>query len=177
MKRLDSVSKSPVFSHLGETLNGISTIKAYKAEKRFCETIQNRIDENNIFYYPINVLERFVYLHFLYITFNLKKNIFYNLWCCRWLEIYLGIAGNLLVFGASIFAIIARDSISPGIAGLSLTYALNVSPMLNYAVKMTALLESNLTSVERVKEYWSTPQEVQSSFWCGKWKRVLKLIY
>ena len=79
MKRLDSVSKSPVFSHLGETLNGISTIKAYKAEKRFCETIQNRIDENNIFYYPINVLDRFVYLHFLYITFNLKKNIFYNL--------------------------------------------------------------------------------------------------
>ncbi len=59
LKRLDSVSKSPIFSHLGETLNGISTIKAYKAEKRFCDTIQKRIDNNNEFYYPINVLDRY----------------------------------------------------------------------------------------------------------------------
>jgi hypothetical protein len=27
-------------------------------------------------------------------------------------------------------------------------------------VKMTAQLEANLTSVERIKEYWTTPQEV-----------------
>jgi ATP-binding cassette subfamily C (CFTR/MRP) protein 1 len=57
LKRLDSVSRSPVFSHLGETLNGISTIKAYQVEERFLNTIHKRIDDNNQFFYPINVLE------------------------------------------------------------------------------------------------------------------------
>lgn len=58
LKRLDSVSKSPVFSYLAETLSGITTIKAYQAEDRFRATIQKRIDDNNEFYYPINVLDR-----------------------------------------------------------------------------------------------------------------------
>ena len=35
-----------------------------------------------------------------------------------------------------------------------------VSVMLNYMVIMTATLESNLTSVERIKEYTNTPKEV-----------------
>ncbi len=135
LKRLDSVSKSPVFSHLGETLSGISTIKAYKAERRFRDTIQKRIDENNVFFYPINVLD-------------------------RWLEIYLGITGNCVILFALLFVIFSRDDLSGGQVGLSLTFALSVTNMLNYMVKMTAQLESNLTSVERIKEYWTTPQEV-----------------
>ncbi|CAF0948802.1 unnamed protein product, partial [Brachionus calyciflorus] len=52
LKRLDSASKSPIFSHFGETLNGISTIKAYKAQNRFINTIEKKIDYNNSFYYP-----------------------------------------------------------------------------------------------------------------------------
>jgi ABC-type bacteriocin/lantibiotic exporter with double-glycine peptidase domain len=50
IKRLDSVSKSPVFSHFSETLNGMSTIKAYKAQTRFVDSIQKKIDTNNEFF-------------------------------------------------------------------------------------------------------------------------------
>ncbi|CAF1116160.1 unnamed protein product, partial [Brachionus calyciflorus] len=52
LKRLDSASKSPIFSHFGETLNGISTIKAYKAQHRFINAIEKKIDYNNSFFYP-----------------------------------------------------------------------------------------------------------------------------
>ena len=52
LKRLDSASKSPIYSHFGETLSGISTIRAYKAEDRFLRIIEQRVDENNMFAYP-----------------------------------------------------------------------------------------------------------------------------
>nr|QUF59447.1 ATP-binding cassette transporter Abcc1-1 [Brachionus angularis] len=134
LKRLDSVSKSPIFSHFGETLNGVATIKAYNSNKRFIELIEKKIDNNNMFMYPSSISD-------------------------RWLEISLENLGNLITLSATIFAIIARNSISPGLAGLSISFSLNVSLMLRYMVRMTAMLESNLTSIERMKEYSHTPQE------------------
>ena len=42
-KRLDSISKSPVFAHFSETLGGLSTIRAYNKNREF-----ERVNENNI---------------------------------------------------------------------------------------------------------------------------------
>lgn len=58
LKRLDSVSKSPIFSHFGETLSGNSTIRAYKREPTFIKQIENKIDENNCFLYPSSMSDR-----------------------------------------------------------------------------------------------------------------------
>ena len=58
IKRLEAISKSPIFSHFGETLNGISTIKAFGVQNRFIEQMENKIDENLIFFYPNNVVLR-----------------------------------------------------------------------------------------------------------------------
>ena len=52
LKRLDSVSKSPIFSHFGETLTGVSTIRAYDAQDRFVKIIEKRVDANNQYFYP-----------------------------------------------------------------------------------------------------------------------------
>ena len=48
LKRLDSISKSPVVSHLAETLTGISTIKAFGGQARFDAQFLRRVDSNNI---------------------------------------------------------------------------------------------------------------------------------
>ena len=58
LKRLEAVSKSPIFSHFGETLSGVSTIRAYDAQNRFTKLMQKHIDENLIFYFPNNVTNR-----------------------------------------------------------------------------------------------------------------------
>lgn len=52
LKRLDSASRSPIYSHFGESLNGISTIRAYQAEERFIQLIEQRVDLNSQFAYP-----------------------------------------------------------------------------------------------------------------------------
>ena len=62
---------------------------------------------------------------------------------------------------ASFFAVLARSSITPGIAGLSITYSLDFSQILNWLVRVSANFETNITSVERIKEYCETPHEAE----------------
>ena len=58
LRRLNSVSKSPIFSHFGETLTGISTIRAYNVQKRFINQMDIKIDENSHYFYPETVSNR-----------------------------------------------------------------------------------------------------------------------
>ena len=48
-----------IFSHLSETLNGSSTIKAYNAQERFIRKLEIKIDDNSSFLYSVNFSERF----------------------------------------------------------------------------------------------------------------------
>ena len=51
----------------------------------------------------------------------MKKNIIN-----RWLAVRIEFVGTLVTFFAALFAVISKDSISAGIAGLSISYSLNV---------------------------------------------------
>lgn len=53
----------------------------------------------------------------------------------------------------------SRDTISPGIAGLSVSYSLTVTTVLSLLVKMYSDYETNVVSVERLLEYTRTPIE------------------
>ena len=85
---------------------------------------------------------------------------------CRWLAVRLEFVGNLVVFFAALFATIQRNHkdefrlrISPGLVGLSISYALQITQSLNWVVRNACELEANIVAVERVKEYSETPTE------------------
>lgn len=70
-------------------------------------------------------------------------------------------AGAMIVTGASLFAIVARGTVSPSLAGLSISYALSVTQTLNWFVRVTAEVESKIVAVERLREFSMLPTEPQ----------------
>ncbi|XP_029433021.1 multidrug resistance-associated protein 1-like isoform X2 [Rhinatrema bivittatum] len=136
LKRLESVSQSPVYSHFNETLLGVGVIRAFGEQKRFIQISDSKVDEHQKAYYP---------------------SIIAN----RWLAIRLEYVGNCIVLFAALFAVISRHSLSPGLVGLSVSYALQVTTYLNWLVRMSSEMETNIVAVERVKEYSEKEKEAQ----------------
>jgi len=60
------------------------------------------------------------------------------------------------------FAVVARDSIDPGLSGLSVSYALRLTGNLNWLVRMSTDVENNLISVERCVQF--TQLETEADF-------------
>uniref|UniRef100_A0A4W3JBU9 ATP-binding cassette, sub-family C (CFTR/MRP), member 3 n=1 Tax=Callorhinchus milii TaxID=7868 RepID=A0A4W3JBU9_CALMI len=134
LKRLESVSRSPVYSHFSETISGSSVVRAYGRGASFIHMSDVKVDTNQKSYFP-----------------GIVAN--------RWLGIRIEFIGNCIVLFAALFAVIGRDHLKPGIVGLSVSYALQVTMSLNWMVRMTSDLESNIVAVERIKEYSETVNE------------------
>ncbi|KAM4715891.1 ATP-binding cassette sub-family C member 3 isoform 2-T2 [Anableps anableps] len=134
LKRLESVSRSPIYSHFSETITGSSVIRAYGRHTAFVLMSDMKVDENQKSYYP-----------------GIVSN--------RWLGVRIEFIGNCIVLFAALFAVMGKDSLSPGLVGLSVSYALQVTMSLNWMVRMTSDLENNIVAVERVKEYSETKTE------------------
>jgi ATP-binding cassette, subfamily C (CFTR/MRP), member 1 len=69
------------------------------------------------------------------------------------------------VLFAAIFALMGEESAGPAIVGLSISYALQISQLLSFLVRMAAEIETNIVAIERVQEYIDKPQE-------AAWKTV-----
>ncbi|KAK5881725.1 hypothetical protein CesoFtcFv8_022490 [Champsocephalus esox] len=134
LKRLESVSRSPIYSHFSETVTGTSVIRAYGRHSAFVLMSDMKVDENQKCYYP-----------------GIVSN--------RWLGVRIEFIGNCIVLFAALFAVIGKENLNPGLVGLSVSYALQVTMSLNWMVRMTSDLESNIVAVERVKEYSETKTE------------------
>ncbi|GJJ71293.1 ATP-binding cassette, subfamily C (CFTR/MRP), member 1 [Entomortierella parvispora] len=131
LRRLDSVSRSPVYAHFQETLGGISTIRAYRQQARFILGNEDHLDQNLRAYYP-----------------GIAGN--------RWLAFRLETLSSVVIFGSAFFAVMALSNnvdVDPGLVGLSLTYALSITQTLNWMVRQYTEIESNIVSVERMQEY------------------------
>ena len=60
LKRLESVSRSPIYSHFGETLNGASTIRAFELQNKFILLSDAKVDGNQVCYYPAIIANRWL---------------------------------------------------------------------------------------------------------------------
>jgi ABC-type multidrug transport system fused ATPase/permease subunit len=134
LKRLESVQRSPLFQQFGETLSGITTIRAYGDEKRFIRDNMLRVNTHN---------RPFIYL-----------------WAAnRWLSFRVDVIGDLVAFFAGAFVVLSIGKIDAGSAGLSLSYALSFTENVLWLVRLYSVNEQNMNSVERIKEYLDVEQE------------------
>lgn len=134
LKRLESVNRSPLFQQFGETLSGMTTIRAYGEERRFIRDNLQKI--------------------------NTQSRPFIFLWGCnRWLAIRADLLGDMVAFFAGVFIILSLGQVDAGAAGMSLTYAMNFTENLLWLVRNYADNEQNMNSMERIKEYLEVEQE------------------
>lgn len=87
-----------------------------------------------------------------------------NILSNRWLAVRLEFIGNCVVLCAALFAVLSQHwgaALSAGIAGLSVSYALNITEALNFAVRYISELEMNIVAVERIKEYAEIATEAE----------------
>ena len=131
LKRLDSISKSPIYAHFQESLGGLTTIRAYRQQQRFLHENEWRVDAN-------------LRAYFVSVSAN------------RWLAVRLEFVGSVIIFASAMFAIISvttQSGLTAGMVGLAMSYALQITTSLNWIVRMTVEVETNIVSVERVLEY------------------------
>ncbi|KAJ1981339.1 hypothetical protein H4R34_002105 [Dimargaris verticillata] len=137
LKRLDSVSRSPIYAQFQETLGGASTIRAYRQTHRFARENEYRLDLNQQAYFP-------------YISLN------------RWLAVRLETIGALMVFSVSLLAVfmcLHYGDVDTGLVGLAVSYSLTIAETLNWCVRQYCELENNIVSMERIQEYSQLPSE------------------
>lgn len=64
-----------------------------------------------------------------------------------------------IILFTALFSVLTRGNISAGLAGLSITYSLNITDALNWAIRMLCSLETNAVSLERILEYTNNKEE------------------
>ncbi|KAM7039071.1 ATP-binding cassette sub-family C member 6 isoform 1-T1 [Acridotheres tristis] len=138
LRHMEAASRSPIYSHISETFQGSSVIRAHKDQQRFISKSNFLVDENQRICFPGAVAD-------------------------RWLATNLEFLGNGIVLFAALFATMSRTQLSPGTAGFSLSYALQITGVLNWMVRSWTEVENNIVSVERVREYLRTPKEALGS--------------
>ena len=137
LKRLDSVSRSPIYAHFQESLGGLSTIRAYRQQDRFELENEWRVDAN-------------------------LKAYFASISANRWLAVRLEFIAAICILAAAGFSVmyVATGSLlTPGSVGLAMSYALQITGSLNWIVRQAVEVETNIVSVERVLEYARLPSE------------------
>uniref|UniRef100_A0A8C7QG61 ATP-binding cassette, sub-family C (CFTR/MRP), member 10 n=1 Tax=Oncorhynchus mykiss TaxID=8022 RepID=A0A8C7QG61_ONCMY len=141
LKRLCSLTLSPVYSHFSETLSGLGTIRASSSASRFEEENERRLEQNQRCLFLCNA-------------------------AMQWLDIRLQIIGVVVVTGIGVIAVVQHQfkSIDSGLVGLSLSYALSITGLLSSLIFSFTQTELQLVSVERTEEYSTTlPTEPQHS--------------
>ncbi|XP_073870225.1 ATP-binding cassette sub-family C member 8 isoform X4 [Macaca fascicularis] len=136
LQQLDDTTQLPLLSHFAETVEGLTTIRAFRYEARFQQKLLEYTDSNNI--------------ASLFLT---AAN--------RWLEVRMEYIGACVVLIAAVTSISnsLHRELSAGLVGLGLTYALMVSNYLNWMVRNLADMELQLGAVKRIHGLLKTEAE------------------
>uniref|UniRef100_A0A7S0JEQ6 ATP-dependent transporter ycf16 n=1 Tax=Calcidiscus leptoporus TaxID=127549 RepID=A0A7S0JEQ6_9EUKA len=143
LQRLDSISKSPIYTAFTEAVNGTATIQAFGATDRFAQDNAHKFD------------------------YNCRAG-FISYAANRWLTVRLEFLSNILLMLTALLSVLtfqlsgsASSSAAAAMAGLALSYAPGLSDTLNWLLRQFTTLETMMVSIERLVQYARIdPEEV-----------------
>ncbi|KFB53213.1 AGAP003221-PA-like protein [Anopheles sinensis] len=134
LKRLEGITRSPVFSHLSATLSGLSTIRSSNAQEKIREEFD---DLQNV--------------HSAVWQLTMASNAALGLWLdC--------ISTAFVACVTFSFIVLHQDTYSANV-GLAISQALILTGMVQYGIRQTTESIQQMTAVERVVQYTEIPSE------------------
>jgi ABC-type multidrug transport system fused ATPase/permease subunit len=134
-QRMYSVTLSGVFAHLSESLSSVESLRACRLVDAFTTRFCALLDANTT------------------VSYNQTS-------ANRWIGIRLELLGSFLILGVGVSASLGfGTAVGIGFSGLTLAYASSVTSVMNWAIRSVSMVESHLTSFERIERYAQTPSE------------------
>ncbi|KAG0369083.1 P-loop containing nucleoside triphosphate hydrolase protein [Gamsiella multidivaricata] len=128
VKRIDSQTRSPIYSQLSETLDGLTSVRAFGVGERFMGRFVDAQEANG-------------------------RAFFAYLICARWLGFRLDALSALFLGITAVACVAVRDSQKAAMVGLALNYVTQLSGELQWAVRQSVEAAILMVSVERMMEY------------------------
>uniref|UniRef100_A0A915DBV6 Uncharacterized protein n=1 Tax=Ditylenchus dipsaci TaxID=166011 RepID=A0A915DBV6_9BILA len=130
VKRISSLTLSPLYSHITDTVTGLVTIRAHRFAERFSSILRDRLDKNLCAQYS-------------------------SLAASQWLSVRLQLLGVVMVSAIAFAGVLETRFfyVETGLIGLAITYALSLTGLLNSLMCSFIDTEKELVSVERIAEY------------------------
>jgi ATP-binding cassette subfamily C (CFTR/MRP) protein 1 len=133
--RINGTTKAPVMNYASESILGVVTIRAFAATERFIHSNMELIDTDaTLFFHTVAAQE--------------------------WVLIRVEALQSMTIITAALFLVLVPPgAISPGFAGLCLSYALTLTAAQVFLTRFYSYLENYIISVERIKQYMHLPAE------------------
>jgi ABC-type multidrug transport system fused ATPase/permease subunit len=136
IQRLEAISRAPIFSHLSESIEGASSIRAYKMQKAFTRAAINKVNDN--------ITD---YLAFRY--------------AFSWFALRLDWLGALVIIATFLSVVVTKNNgtIAASLAALALSSTSSITQVLSSTANWAVQLEATMNSVERIRQYMDVDQE------------------
>ncbi|XP_056631845.1 probable multidrug resistance-associated protein lethal(2)03659 isoform X2 [Diorhabda sublineata] len=136
VKRIESIARSPIYSHLTASLQGLTTVRAFQAQELLAIEFDKLQNSHSAAF-------------FMYLGAQRSFGFWLDFFCI----LYVGFVLVALL--------IVKGETFGGNVGLALTQAMTLTGMFQWGIRQWSELENQMTSVERIQEYTELSHEVE----------------
>ncbi|KAF4130868.1 ABC transporter [Phytophthora infestans] len=134
LQRLSKTTLSPVLTHMSESVDGASIVRAFGQVQRFFQTSSAILDANHKIWYAQ-----------VYVT--------------QWFSLRIQLVGCLLLLVVTSSLVLLHRQLDVAMIGLAFSYSLKIAANLEGIIRSLARIETVMISPERIQEYIEIEQE------------------